>query len=463
MEAGMGDESWQQARLIPTSGINGEKERERRATSATLAVMKSVKDFGLALVKPLGAFSGNIDVFIEVPFPLNDQRLYPDGLIRITRGSKRWVALVEVKTGVAKLEKQQIENYLDVARDEEFDAVITISNEIATMPGVHPVDVDKRKTKKVDLFHLSWTQILTEAVMQKVHRRIEDPDQAWILGELIRYLEHPNSGALDFEDMGASWTNVRDAVQTGTFRETDKSAMDVVSRWDQLMRYVSLRMGKQLGIEVSPVFAKNDLANPAAYMQSSLSQLGKKSTLDGVIRVNGAIAPISIIADLRATQVTTYVEIAAPKDGRQLTKVSWLLRQLQNAPDGVRIDCFAAHSRGASTSELLKLVRDDPKVLIGDGKRDIRTFRVALSAPMGTKRAAGKGGFVQSVTDLVDDFYENVVRSVKPWAPKAPPIRNEERSTEPVKPESLIASANSSQDGPETVAADHAHLLVVDR
>ena len=34
--------------------------------------------------------------------------------------------------------------------------------------------------------------------MQKEDRGIADPDQAWIVGELIRYLEHPNSGALQF-------------------------------------------------------------------------------------------------------------------------------------------------------------------------------------------------------------------------------------------------------------------------
>jgi hypothetical protein len=42
----MAEETWHQARLIPTSGINGADEQERRATSAALAVMSSVR--GLA-------------------------------------------------------------------------------------------------------------------------------------------------------------------------------------------------------------------------------------------------------------------------------------------------------------------------------------------------------------------------------------------------------------------------------
>jgi hypothetical protein len=76
-------------------------------------------------------------------------------------------------------------------------------HEVPAVAGQHPTEIDKRKTRKVDLHHLSWTQVLSEAVMQKEHRGVADADQAWILGELIRYLEHPRSGALEFEDMGA--------------------------------------------------------------------------------------------------------------------------------------------------------------------------------------------------------------------------------------------------------------------
>ena len=47
----MTEPAWRQARLIPTSGINGAQEQERRATSALLAVMGSVKEYGRSLTK----------------------------------------------------------------------------------------------------------------------------------------------------------------------------------------------------------------------------------------------------------------------------------------------------------------------------------------------------------------------------------------------------------------------------
>jgi hypothetical protein len=175
---------------------------------------------------------------------------------------------VEVKTGSNELAAEQLENYLDIAREQGFDAVITISNEVPAIAGQHPTKVDKRKLKKVALHHLAWTQVLAEAVMQKEFRGVADPDQAWILGELIRYLEQSRSGALEFEDMGESWTAVRDAVAAGTLRATDKGIATVVARFDALLRFASLRLGRQLGTEVVPVLTRKELADPALRAQA---------------------------------------------------------------------------------------------------------------------------------------------------------------------------------------------------
>lgn len=69
----MAEDGWRQARLIPTSGISGSDEAERRATSALLAVMGSVREFGHAIVRGLGAPAGQLGTFIEVPFKAADR------------------------------------------------------------------------------------------------------------------------------------------------------------------------------------------------------------------------------------------------------------------------------------------------------------------------------------------------------------------------------------------------------
>lgn len=442
----MAEETWHAARLIPTSGISGAEEQERRATSALLAVMGSVKEFGRAITIPLGAPAGTLETFIEVPFDFEERRVFPDGLIRARRGTKTWTALVEVKTKTNPVEREQLECYLDVAREQGFDAVVTISNEIASTPGAHPTAVDKRKLKKVALHHLSWTQVLTEAVMQKEHRGVADPDQAWILGELIRYLEHPRSGAMSFDDMGASWVTVRAAITAGTLRPADKGVGEVAGRWDQLIRFAALRMGRQLGIEVQPALTRKDLADPALRAQALIDTLVKTGALTGGLRIPNAVGPVQITADIRASRITASVDISAPAEGRATTRINWLLRQLKDASDGLRIDAYALHSR-AGTSALLKAVRDKPEVLIEDPKRELRTFRIALSAPMGTKRGEGRGSFVTSVLDLLDEFYRSVVQNLKPWSAAPPKLRPEPiEIAEPGLAVELVSTAISSQD-----------------
>lgn len=445
----MAEEAWHEARLIPTSGINGAEEQERRATSALLAVMSAVREFGRALTKPYGAPAGAVETYIEVPFVLGEKRLYPDGLIRVSRGQKAWTALVEVKTGTNELAPEQLENYLDIARDNGFDAVITISNEIPAVAGQHPTKVDKRRLRKVALHHLSWTQVLAEAVMQKEFRGIADPDQAWILGELIRYLEHPRSGALEFDDMGDSWVGIRDAVKAGTLRASDKGIGEVASRFDALLRFASLSLGRRLGAEVTPVLSRKELADPTLRTQDLVNGLAAAGTLSGAIRIPGAIGNLQVTADLRAGTVTALVEVDAPREGRPTTRVNWLVRQLKNAPETARVEAYAAHARGAGAAELLRDVRADPAVLVADPAKELRTFKIAITKPMGMKRGRGRGTFIDSVLDVVDAFYAEVVQYLKAWSAAPPRVRQESDSggAEGVAP-ALVSTALSSQDGP---------------
>ena len=444
----MAEETWHQARLIPTSGISGAPEQERRATSALLAVLSIVPDFSKALLAPIGSSAGAVSTYIEVPFELDDNRVFPDGLIRVKRGAREWTALVEVKTGKNSLETTQLENYLDVARAEEFDALITISNEIPPVAGQHPTAVDRRKLRKVELHHWSWSYILATAIVQKEHRGVSDPEQAWILGELIRYLEHERSGALALDDMGPNWVSVREAVTSGTLRTNDKTAPEVVSRFDALLRYASLKLGQQLGTDVIPLLSRQEVAEPALRATRLLSSLVELGQLSGSIRIPNAVAPITVTADLRANRVTCHVDIPSPQEGRPTTRVNWLLRQLKDARPDVVVESFALRSRGAGEAELLKNVREDPRLLAPDPSREIRSFRVSLSVPSGAKRGRGTGAFIDSVLNILDTFYGDIVQHIKPWA-AAPPRLRETEQPEPV-PEPLISTALSSQDGAQS-------------
>lgn len=413
--------SFQPARLIPITGIKGDQEQERRATSALLAVLTAVPEFARSLLKPLGAPSGRVSSFIEPEFIVDDKKVRPDGLILVERGGKSWAAAVEVKTAKNDLRAEQINAYLDVCRENAVDVLLTISNQVLTLSGVHPTDgVDGRKTRKVALHHFSWMRVLTEAQIQKEHRGVSDPDQAWILNELIRYLEAPSSGALEFTDMGDSWVTVRQAVSNGTLSSSDKGSPAVVERFESLLRYSSFKLASRLGVDVYPVAGKLAKTDPKRHLQDAVARLAQNHALVGAIAVKDTVAPLEITVDLRASQILCSVGIDAPREGRPLTRVNWLLRQLKNAPDGVRVETWVKRSPRPSAACLLGEVRAQPeKLLPADGK-DISSFTVTLIGKMGTARGDGNNSFVVSFIATIDSAYQLLLQELQAWTPRAP-------------------------------------------
>jgi hypothetical protein len=423
------NEKWQPARLFPITGIGGADEQERRGCSALLAVVQSVHEFGRALTMRCGAPAGSIETFIEVPFTLNGADFRPDGLIRVTRGQKSWIALLEVKTGRNDLKPDQITNYLDIAREQGFDAVITISHEVATTPGVHPVPVDKRKLKKVGLYHLSWSRIQTEALIEQSNHLVSDPDQAWILSEFVRYVTNPKSGAWDFDDMGPDWVAIRNASALQTVRTGDRETLNVVAKFDQLLAYCGMELSRSLGVNVQQRLTRKERNDHAARLQAQAARLAKSGELTGSLVVPNAIAPIDVVVDLRASRVDCSATFDAPSEGRPNTRINWLLRQLKDAPANTMVVATSVRAKDSGPCHPLGVLKESPAMLVESPQAEIKSFTVTLSHATGAKQGRKAGSFVKSVTDLVDSFYGEILQSLRPWSapapkPKQPPYGN---------------------------------------
>lgn len=449
-------ETWNPARLLPTAGIKGQEEQERRATSALLAVMHAVPEFGHALLKELGApKSPTIQTFAEVRFKTADAKtVIPDGAIVCERGKRSWTCLVEVKTGSAVLRDDQVASYLDVARDQGFDAVLTISNQITPDSAESPVAVDRRKLRRVGLWHMSWWRIITEAIVQSRHRGVSDPDQAWILGELIAYLDHEASGAGGFTDMGDKWVPVRKAAHDKTLRATPESR-EIAERWEQFTQYLCMGLSQDLGQNVaSPRPRKQTTDQRLDHVNAELVEHG---ALEAPLRVPNAVGDMLVRADLRSRQTLTSVTLEAPGDARAKPRITWLLRQLRDAPDDLRIEVSYPNAR-QTVAELLGVAREQPELLLyeADPKREARSFTLTLSRAMGQKRGKAEGSFVRETRSQLFEFYRELVQNLKAWQPRAPRLREEpadaERHREP-DPEPPSIESDAPNPGEATLAS----------
>ena len=450
---------WQRARIIPVSGIANDKEAEQRATSALLAVLSIVRPFSKALLVPFGASRAEkavVDTFIETTFKDSaGKAVRPDGLIRVSYGSQDpFVLLVEVKSGNSLLDADQINAYWDIARQEGFDAILTISNEIAPSPGVHPTEgLRQRANSKVKVHHVSWTRLLTMAVMEKTHRGVDDPEQDWILGELIRYMQHNSSGVMDFDDMGPNWLSVRDGARNGTLNNRSEGIEDIARRWDQLLGYVSLQLGADIGEDVIEVVSKAEREDPKLRARNFVDSLCQTGKLAGTLRVPNTVGDINVLVDLKARQNVLSVEIDAPSDKGAKARVTWLLRQLRGAPGNLVVEAYARGSQKGIAGPL-SAVLEDPSILQREDRKDPHRFRLIARSDLGQNRRSGrKPGFVQSVIESIESFYGDVLQELTPYQKRAPKLRpSVPEEVETVLPSvPLVATAGGLGEGASPV------------
>ena len=437
-------DDWLPARLLPTVGARGQEEQEKRATSVLLAVMHAVPEFGHALLHELGApRSPRIDTYTEVRFKRADKAVIPDGAIVCERATKAWTCLVEVKTAGAALRAEQVGAYLDVAREHGYAGVLTISNDITDGCDRSPLAIDGRKLKSTKLWHFSWWQIITEAIVQHRHHGISDPAQAWILGELIAYLDSSASGAGGFEDMGPSWVAVRDGAPNRALRAGDPGVRDVAIRWDQFVQYLCLGLSQDLAKRVTQVHPRKQ--DPRARVEAVSHRLASDGVLEATIRVPNAAGDVVVRADLRARKTQVAVAVQAPLEGKPTTRVGWLLRALTDARPDLLLSAHFPNARQPITATLDQ-VRDNRETLgyPPDPKRSPRDFTVALVRSMGGKRGRGAGSFVSDTRAQVFDFYRDIVQELRRWQAKPPRL--------PDVPEDVAEAPTA--DPPPFVAAE---------
>ncbi|MEV4915502.1 TerD family protein [Streptomyces tirandamycinicus] len=413
------NESWKQARLFPVSVLKSDRDREMRATSVLLSVMAQVPEFGRRLTAAFGAPSGRMETFTEVSLPHGDTPRRPDGVIRVERAGKLWTALVETKTNGNSLKPDQVQAYADIAARRGYEAVITLSNDVA-LEGSPLVDVkiDGRRKHKVALRHLSWAEVTHQAQMLIRHEGVGDKAHAWLLQELLYYLRHENSGCHGFQNMGAAWVPVRNGIDDETLCQGDPRALDVVESWERLIRQICLSLGGELGQKVLPVQRAKRGADPKARRGRLADQLCLDGRLHAELRIEGAPGILVISADLRTGKLRTSIEIPAPEQGYPLSWAKRLIRRLAEAPADLHIETLVEGEAGGPRGTLERLRPEPADMLPKNSDTPITGFRLSLFKGMGSSRGNAESGFIRSVDDAVHRFYTTVVVHLDRPAPR---------------------------------------------
>lgn len=427
--------SGQPARLIPSIS---DTKKEERVTSVLLAAFRVVPAFALEVLQDAGAPSGKsarVECFTEVVFEkTNGKLLRPDGLITIKSGSKRWTALIESKVGSADLQSEQVEDYLDLAKAHGVNALITISNQFVPKPSFHPVSVSKIKTRNVDLFHFSWISLVSKAILIEANKGVTDPEQVFILSELVRYLQHDASGVSAFSQMGSGWKKVCSDIHKGIeIRQGSENVEDAVSSWQQLLRFLSLDMSQKISMPVSLVLNRKRSQDAEQNLKADVKQLSEPPhCLNADFRVPNAASDITLTADFSRRTLNISMVLDAPNDvSRATASINWLTRQLKSLEDYPVTIKADWPGRTPTTAAALVAVLDNPKILIPEKNSSLpKKLEVVCVEDLGV-RFQGAKTFVQDTTEALPAFYSKVGQSLKAWVPKPPKIKaGDERDTE---------------------------------
>ena len=426
--------SGHEVRLFPSVHIKSDREAELRATASLLAVIRAVSEFGRTIVRLSGGPAGRLSCFTEVSYQLDSgggkppEELRPDGIILAVRGKTRWVALVEVKVGKASLDPEQVDKYHRLARDEGANALITVSNQPALPGGRPPVSLDGRRLRGISVSHFSWERLLSEAQLLSRKKEVADPDQQWILDEWIRYIDDPASRIIVAPDLGPHWGHVLKAATTGALDQLDSELRDVALCWVGYLRKSALRLRARLGVDVEMKLSRKEQKDPEIHLERLIASVRGNGPLSGVLHVPDAVGNIQIDLFLNSRSVRYGLEVKAPNEGRQTTRVNWLSRQLRGRPHFTDLVVTARWStRGLFTSASASELAENPGALLIDRKgaslpRDVNPKVFLLQWT--TRLQAGRGGsserVLEGISKGLEDFYREVVEGLVPFVPRAP-------------------------------------------
>lgn len=428
------------ARLIPTLA---DSKKEERATSILLAALMSVFEFRKAMLQSINQRVGNrtrLEAWTEVVFrdeqPIPKKRNpddRPDGLVVLDTGRRKWHALIEAKVGNDSVGEDQLLKYIKQAKEHGIDAVITITNQFVALPTHHPVSINKKHLRSVEIFHWSWTYIVTTAQLLLTQDKIESQDQRFILHEVVKYLEDPNSGKAGFTSMNPEWkTVVQSAFNNTKLNKNSEEITNTVSSWHQEQRELCLQMWPLVGEKVDIKLPKTHRDDPKQRIADDCDKLANDHQLSSTITIPYAASDLLVTVDLLKKSITCSMRLEAPKDKKSTSaRVNWLTRQLPQDDKSPTIRIKAIRKGQAmDTEKPLEEVRQHPVILEADNT-DTQpvAFEVFTSHDLGGK-FSGNRVFIEQLEKIVPDFYRYAGQHLKAWVAPAPRVKQIEKDPE---------------------------------
>lgn len=413
--------SGKHARLFSSLKLSN---KELIATSTLLAVFRIIPELLAELIRDTGVKINDrtvLETYTEIgvsknPNPKADR---PDGFIYV-KNRNEWTSLVEAKVGNNSLGVDQVTKYVEDARANNIDAVITISNEFTPRVDQSPLELPKRLLTKVKLYHLSWRLVLSTAILIKNKNQIDDREKSFVLDELIRFLRDDSVGNKSFMMMPQPWTEICNDASIGSRLKNNDPRISEVSRaLVEEFSEIALNLTDHLGVDCSAKVSNSFKNDRSAWQKNIAKSIVDKKNASCSFLIPNAANDLDLLIDLAKNSITVGMELKAPEDRSTLSgRINWLLRQLKEPNSDNSFVKIRWKSRAADEYvEMSKLHADYFK------GRDLSTNILSFSPIMqihSSKIFNSRKNFIVELEKLVIQFYDVHAQHLKQWTAKAP-------------------------------------------
>jgi hypothetical protein len=332
--------------------------------------------------------------------------------------------MFEMKSGKSPVERAQIEAYLKVSKELKIPRLISISNQYVPIPTSYPIEVTKEKS--VDLYHFSWSYIITLAriLLFDNDLNISDPDQVNIMREVVSYLEHPEVGTRHFTQMGKYWKEAIEKIRIKSILKSDTCFDSAISDWIQEEQDITMRLSTRMGVLVSS--QKKQFNSLQTRIEAEKKSLIEKHYLESEYSIPNAVSKMRLIADFDKRSIQLIVRINVPYDKKSsFSRLNWVFSQIEKCKK--KSDEFKyiepyinlqVNIKGRKENIMMKLVDSENLLpLVKDSEVisvDVE-FRKDLAASFNASEK-----FIVILEKMVTDFYLVIVQNLKNWKRPAP-------------------------------------------
>ena len=441
----------QPAKLIPF--INPGKEEA--LTSIFLSSLKLIKEFREDILESIGikiGKTGKIFVYTEVSFE-DDKENRIDGLILVVKGGKISEAvLLELKNGLDELKEDQIKRYLEVAQKYGISKFVTISNQFVSSPTQFPLLI--KPPKNIELYHLSWTYILTLAqiLLFKNDKNIEDEDQVAIMQEVVDYFGHKKAGVCQFTRMKSGWKTMIERNTAGIeLKETDADVKEAVESWMQEEKDMALILSRELGVLVKSGENKYK-KNFEGRMNRDIKKLVSQKILVSKLIVERAVSEISIKVNFNRKSVEMMVSLnphPAKKSIGQLGEIEKQIRKCQIKNENkfptinneLYIGVHIKHSNHFDRDHINNIFKEKENFR----NKEISEFQIIQIKDFGANFSK-PNKFVETIEKMLENYYSVIVQNLEQPKIIAPKMvfksKDDECEIDEVKEKDIVGYSN---------------------